>query len=121
MILGAPDTISGEHCRESHGGKGEYFVRTLLDGVPGSAFKYVRDLILCPGSSIGEHLHSGDEEIYFVIPGTGIMVVDGEERAIGPGSAVLTRSGSHRGLRNESAEDLRIVAVCARTIAPLPK
>lgn len=96
-------------------------MRTILDGVPGSAFKHVRDLILYLGSSIGEHLHSGDEEISFVISGTGIMVVDGEECAIGPGSAVLTRSGSHHGLRNESAEDLRIVVVCARTIAPVPK
>ena len=34
MILGTPDAIPGERGRESHGGKGEYFVRTLLDAVP---------------------------------------------------------------------------------------
>jgi len=50
-------------------------LRTLLDGVPGSAFKYVRDLTLYPGSTIGEHPHSGDEEIYFIISGSGVMVV----------------------------------------------
>ncbi len=52
-------------------------LRTLLDKVPGSAFKYVRDLTLYPGSSIAEHLHSGDEEIYSVTSGTGVLVVDG--------------------------------------------
>ena len=113
MILGTPDTIPGEKGSQSHGGQGEYFVRTLLDGVPGSAFKYVRDLILYPGSTIGNHLHSGDEEIYFIISGTGVMAVDGEERVVGPGSVVLTQSGSHHGLRNEGAEDLRIFVACA--------
>ncbi len=54
MIIGTPDTITLEYGRESLGGESGYSVRTLLDGVPGSAFKYVRDLILCPSSSIGE-------------------------------------------------------------------
>jgi len=115
MILGTPDAIPGERGSKSHGGKGDYFVRTLLDKVSGSAFKYVRDLILYPGSSIGEHLHSGDEEIYFIISGTGVMVVDRDERVVGPGSAVLTRSGSSHGLRNEGTGDLRIFVVCARS------
>lgn len=116
MILGAPDTVPLEHSRGSHGGVGPYSVRTLLDGVPGSAFKYVRDLTLFPDSSIGEHLHTGDEEIYFVASGTGTMVVDDEERRIGPGSAVLTQSGSRHGLCNQSTEDLRIFVVCARAL-----
>ena len=114
MILGTPETVPGEQGRESHGGKGEYFVRTLLDQVPDSAFKYVRDLTLFPGSSIGNHLHSDDEEIYFIISGSGVMIVDGEERVVGPGSAVLTQSGSHHGLRNKGTEDLRIFVVCAK-------
>ena len=90
MILGTPDAIPGERGQHSHGGAGDYFVRTLLDDVPGSAFKYARDLILYPGSSIGEHPHTGDDEIYFVISGSGVMVVDGKERVVGPGAAVLT-------------------------------
>jgi mannose-6-phosphate isomerase-like protein (cupin superfamily) len=114
MIIGTPDLISGKEDQASHGGQGSYFVRTLIEEVPGSGFKYVRDLILHPGSSIGEHPHSGDDEIYFVISGNGIMSVDGEERAIGPGSAVLTQSGSVHGLRNSDKENLHIFVACAR-------
>jgi mannose-6-phosphate isomerase-like protein (cupin superfamily) len=114
MILGTPDTAPGERGHNSHGGAGEYFVRTLLEDVPGSAFKYVRDLTLYPDSSIGEHPHAGDDEIYFVISGTGIMVVDGQEQRVGPGAAVLTLSGSSHGLRNEGGEDLRIFVACAK-------
>ncbi len=116
MIFGTPDTIPGERGHNSHGGAGDYFVRTLLDDVPGSAFEYVRDLILYPGSSIGEHPHSGDDEIYFVISGSGVMVVDGKEQLVGPGSAVLTLSGSSHGLRNAGDEDLRIFVACARSV-----
>lgn len=121
MILGTPDTILGERGSESHGGKGEYFVRALLDGAPGSAFKYVRDLTLYPGSSIGEHLHSGDEEIYFIISGTGVMIVDEDERVVGPSSVILTPSGSHHGLRNENIENLRILVVRAKTVPQASK
>jgi mannose-6-phosphate isomerase-like protein (cupin superfamily) len=120
MILGTPDTVVGQQSSESHGGRGKYSVRTLLEEVPGSVFKYVRDLTLYPGSTVGIHPHSGDEEIYFIISGTGVMVVDGEERVLGPGSAVLTQSGSCHGLRNEGIDDLRIFVVCARVMPSVP-
>lgn len=94
---------------------GDYFVRTLLNDVPGSAFKYVRDLTLYPGSSIGEHPHTGDDEIYFVVSGSGVMVVNGEDQVVGPGAAVLTLSGSSHGLRNAGDEDMRIFVACAKS------
>jgi len=114
MIIGTPQLIPGERGTKSHGGQGDYFVRTLLDEVAGSVFKYVRDLTLYPGSSIGEHPHAGDDEIYFVISGAGTMVVDGEEQRISSGSVVLTLSSSSHGLRNDGEEDLRIFVACAR-------
>jgi quercetin dioxygenase-like cupin family protein len=114
MIIGTAQEIPGTEDSDSHGGKGRYFVRTLLDGVSGSPFKYVRDLILYPGSTIGLHPHTGDDEIYFFISGTGLMNVDGEECVVGPGSVVLTQSGSQHGLRNDGEEDLRIFVACAQ-------
>ena len=116
MILGTPDTVPGEYSEAYHGGKGSFFRRTLLDGVPGSVFKYVRDITVPPGSVVGEHPHSDDEEVYFIISGTGTMVVDGEERVVGSGSAVLTLSGSVHGIRNEGAEELRLFVACARAV-----
>lgn len=113
MIIGTPESIPGQVARNSHGGQGEYFVRTLFSDVPGATFNYVRDLTLYPGSSIGSHPHHGEEEIYFVIAGRGIMTVGTEEREIGPGSVVLTQSGSWHGLRNGGTEDLRIFVACA--------
>jgi mannose-6-phosphate isomerase-like protein (cupin superfamily) len=114
MIIAAPDTVAGQKGSNSHGGTGDYFVRTLFEKVPGaSAVKYVRDLSLFPHSSIGLHPHPSDEEVYFVISGHGIMAVDDEELPVGPGSAVLTLSGSRHALRNTGDDDLRIAVVCA--------
>ena len=114
MIIGTPEAIPGQRDTASHGGEGDYFVRTLLDNVPGSVFKYVRDLTLDEGSSIGEHPHTGDDEIYFFIAGTGLMTVDGKACEVGPGSVVLTLSGSRHALRNTGAGELRIFVACAR-------
>jgi mannose-6-phosphate isomerase-like protein (cupin superfamily) len=113
MIVGTPREIAGETRTGSHGGVGAYFVRTLLDAVPGSPFRYVRDLTLEPGATIGDHLHQGDDEVYFVVKGTGVAAVDGEERLLEAGAAILTRSGSRHSLHNTGSEPLRIFVACA--------
>jgi mannose-6-phosphate isomerase-like protein (cupin superfamily) len=56
-----------------------------------------------------------DEELYFIVSGEGIMVVDGEERRGGPGSAILVLSGGSLGIRNESTQDLQLSVVCAQS------
>jgi len=117
VIAGRPNSIPGEHKTDCHGGRGPFFVRTLLDEVPNCAFRYVRDLTLEPGSSIGEHPHWGDDEIYFLISGEGVAVVDGEESRVGPGCVVLTQSGSRHALRNTGTGPLRIFVACARNTA----
>jgi mannose-6-phosphate isomerase-like protein (cupin superfamily) len=115
MIIGTPDTVPVEKATAYHGGAGPFSRRTLLDGIPGSVFKYVRDIYIPPGSFVGEHSHVADDEIFFIISGNGIMVVDDEERAVGPGSAILILSGSVHGIRNEGTEDLRLFVACAKS------
>ena len=117
MILGTPDVVLVEQAAGYHGGQGPFLRRTLLDGVPGSVFKYVRDVTIPAGSLIGEHRHVGDDEVFFIISGTGVMRVDDEECTLGPGSAVLTLSGSVHSLRNDGPTDLRIFVACAKTSA----
>ncbi len=115
MIVGSPESSPGSVGSSSHDGTGEYFVRTLLDDTPAQGFKYVRDLTLYPGSTIGLHPHAIDEEIYFVIEGEGVMVVDQEERHLGPGAVCLTPAGHSHALRNEGDRNLRIFVACVHT------
>jgi len=112
MIVGSPKEIEGTLGCCSHGGTGKYFVRTLLDRTATDGFKYVRDLTLYPGSTIGLHPHELDEEIYFVIEGEGTMVVDLEERRLEAGAVCLTPAGHSHALRNDGDKDLRILVAC---------
>lgn len=117
MILRGPGNTPGQELQGSHGGEGPYFVRTLLDRGFSSSVRYIRDLTLRGHSSIGDHLHENEEEVYFVISGHGIMRVDGESRRVGPGDMVLTKSGSTHSMVNEGGQDLRILVICAPTVS----
>ena len=117
MIIASPRDVEGTVGCCSHGGVGEYFVRTLLDRTTNAGFKYVRDLTPPPGSTIGLHPHEGDEEIYFVIEGEGVMVVDDEEHPFEAGAVCLTPSGHSHALRNDGDVDLRIFVACVATPA----
>jgi len=119
MIIKGYSNVLGEHGVNSHGGIGGYFVRILMTDEFESPMKYMRELVLESGSSIGIHPHDGDEEVYFIIDGKGLMIVDNEEREVITGDAVLTKSGSCHGLKNIGEQSLRIFVVCAAIKANL--
>lgn len=113
MIHKGPANIKAEEVYDSHGGHGSCMVRTLLTSEFDSSLAYVREIVLHANSSVGIHPHSGDEELYYIISGRGIMMVNGEQKVVVSGDVVLTKSGSSHGLRNESDRDLRFFVVCA--------
>jgi mannose-6-phosphate isomerase-like protein (cupin superfamily) len=67
-----------------------------------------RKRALKPGSGIGYHEQTEDE-IYYVLSGRGIMTIDAKPIEVGPGTAVLTRTGSSHGLKQVGSEDLVII------------
>ncbi|MCW5579917.1 MAG: cupin domain-containing protein [Luteimonas sp.] len=69
-----------------------------------------RKRALHPGASIGAHVNDKDE-IYYVLSGRGELVLNGAAREVGPGDAVLTRSGDSHALRQVGDEDLVIFIV----------
>ena len=72
-----------------------------------------RKRALHPGSAIGYHLQDQDE-IYYVLSGTGVMAMNGTHFPVGPGTAILTRTGSSHGLRQTGADDLVVLIVYER-------
>jgi mannose-6-phosphate isomerase-like protein (cupin superfamily) len=76
-----------------------------------SPWHFVDYAIIPPGCSIGEHQHGANEEMYFILHGEGKMIVNGKESTVRSGDLVLNKSGWSHGLRNESAEDIRILVV----------
>ncbi|HEX9615743.1 MAG TPA: cupin domain-containing protein [Bacteroidota bacterium] len=69
-----------------------------------------RKRTLHPGASIGYHLQK-DDEVYYVLSGTGEMAMNGKTFQVGAGDAILTRPGSSHGLKQTGKDDLTILIV----------
>ncbi|MEM9301725.1 MAG: cupin domain-containing protein [Pseudomonadota bacterium] len=63
---------------------------------------------LAPGNqSFLPHAHTAQEEFVFVLSGTGVLVIDGEETAVSTGDFVgFPTDGSAHQLRNDGTSDL---------------
>lgn len=62
------------------------------------------------GSSIGYHVHEGEEEIFYILSGTGLVTEQGVPSQVGPGDAVLTGAGGGHSLENQRDEPLEFLA-----------
>ncbi len=68
-------------------------------------------LIIPPGSSIGAHEHTGEDEIFIVHAGTGTVTDNGVESTVEAGDAILTGNGATHAIKNTGTIDLVITAV----------
>ncbi len=64
---------------------------------------------VAPGSRQRPHYHPS-EQFYVVTAGRGRMLVDGEEREVGPGDLVYLPSGAVHGIENASGKTLTYVS-----------
>jgi mannose-6-phosphate isomerase-like protein (cupin superfamily) len=67
-----------------------------------------RKRALHAGSAIGYHKQAEDE-IYYVVSGTGEFTLDGVKHIVGPGTAMLTRTGSSHSIKPTGKDDLVII------------
>ena len=67
-----------------------------------------RKRVLHAGSAIGYHLQTEDE-IYYIVSGTGEMQMNGKTFTVKAGDAILTRPGSSHGLKQTGKDDLTII------------
>jgi mannose-6-phosphate isomerase-like protein (cupin superfamily) len=91
----------------THNGGGETIGYSFFAKTPNLHLVF-RKRALKPGSGIGYH-EQKEDEIYYVLSGRGVMTLDGKDVEIGPGTAVLTRTGSSHGLKQVGADDLVIL------------
>jgi mannose-6-phosphate isomerase-like protein (cupin superfamily) len=96
----------------AHGGCAEIQFKRVVDGDRGGAYNFLDLSVVPPGSEIGRHEHSADnEELYIVITGRGRMQLDAQEFEVGPGHVIINRPGGTHGLRNIGDTDLRLVVI----------
>ncbi len=90
-----------------HGGGGQTTAYSFFARTPNLALMF-RKRALHRGSALGYHRQEEDE-IYYVLSGTGELRLNDARSVVGPGTAILTRTGSWHGLRQLGSDDLVII------------
>jgi len=65
--------------------------------------------VIPSGSSIGEHRHDGEFEVYYILSGTAEVTDNGEFAILHAGDMHLCTSGDSHALRNPGPEDLEVI------------
>ena len=97
-----------------HGGAGTTTAYPFFADAPGLSF-FFRKRVLHKGAGIGMHQHDKDE-VYYVVSGKGRYIMDGTIRDVGPGDAMLTRTGSTHSLMQAGEEDLVILLAYPKAV-----
>ena len=102
--------------REKLGGTGKGKAKSFPVTIPDQegAFVMTTRLELEPGASIGEHTHSDNEEVYFILAGEGLYTEDGLSSLVRAGDITLCRQGHTHGLENTGAGKLIVGAAIAK-------
>jgi mannose-6-phosphate isomerase-like protein (cupin superfamily) len=90
-----------------HNGPGQTVGYVFFDKTPNLHFSF-RKRVIKPGAGIGYH-EQHEDEVYYVLSGRGVMTLDDKPYDVGPGAAILTRTGSSHGLKQAGAEDLVVI------------
>lgn len=87
-------------------------IRSILDNANAPvANQSLAEATLPTGSATDRHYHKLSEEFYFLLEGSGTMEIDGEEKTVGPGDAILIPPGAWHQIT--ATEPLRFLCCCA--------
>jgi len=66
-----------------------------------------------PGQEHALHTHAGQDKLYYVVEGQGIVLVGEDETPISAGDLVLAKADQPHSLRNPGEERLIVMAIMA--------
>ena len=70
---------------------------------------------LQPNSSLGEHTHKGDFEIYVILEGTAIVRDNGVEQELHEGDVMFCRDGDSHSMENRTDKPIKFLAIVLYT------
>lgn len=110
-MIRTPSEMASEVRPSMRGGRGEVTVRQMFKPEEfGGKVRLCARLTLPPGTAIGPHAHAGEDEVYVIVRGRGMLEEGGRETRVQTGDAVLTGKGASHAVRNDGDEPLEIIA-----------
>ncbi len=64
---------------------------------------------ILPGEEIGEEVHEKEDQVLYLISGSGECVLEGERQSYNTGDLVLVRAGTKHNFINTGSVDLKII------------
>jgi mannose-6-phosphate isomerase-like protein (cupin superfamily) len=111
-MIRKPAEMKTETRQKMRGGEGVVTVRHFFDKEDFAAsVRLCAGLTLPPGAGIGMHQHVGEDEVYLVTRGVGLLDDGKVQTPIAKGDAVLTGRGESHAIRNTGLEDLELLAM----------
>ena len=111
-MIARNESLETEVREQMRGGKGTVKLEHWFKpDAFGAKIRLCARMTIAPGASIGNHAHEGEDEIYLVLSGSGLIQEQGEWVPIQTGDAILTGKGGSHGVENTGAEPLVIAAV----------
>ena len=105
------------HPVELQGGIGTLNLAELMDPeMLRGAGRRVALLTIPPGCSIGEHVHTGECEGFYVLSGEGLYTDNDTSYTITSGDFVLCKDGERHGVQNQQEQDLELFILILHTV-----
>ncbi len=101
------DTAVATQQPGPHDGGGVTTAYSFFARVPNLQLVF-RKRALHRGAAIGYH-RQDEDEIYYILSGTGELTLNGQRSVVGPGTAILTRPGNSHGLQQVGSDDLVLI------------
>ncbi len=88
-------------------------IRELMHpDVHGNRSQSFAEAIVAPGKATAVHKHSASDEIYHITQGSGLMTIEGQQRAVAAGCTIAIPAGSYHSIENTADVDLVMMCVC---------
>ena len=94
------------------GGKGKIFKNMMVNAseMCGKG-RMVARVVLPSGSSIGDHAHVEDAELYYILKGEAVVTDNDKSVVLHAGDAVFTGNANRHSITNMTDEDVEFLAV----------
>ena len=106
----ADQTIEYRCIRNGNGETEMHLITESVDDLYGKG-RLFNHMLLAPGNSIGEHMHEGDNEIFYFISGTGEYNDNGTLVQVEAGDTTVCNDGEKHGLKNTGDVPLEFIAL----------
>ncbi len=94
-------------------------IRPLMDRTTSDVERCsLAEELLPPGHAVGKHYHLETEELYYILKGTGEMMIDEERRAVGAGDCILSPRRAIHAIRNTGAAMMCLLLISGPAYSP---